>query len=415
MKSLELITTGTEIIVGEVLNSNASWLARACTELGLRVTRHTTVGDDRAAIGVACREAAQRADLVIVTGGMGATSDDVTLAAAAAAFGRTMKFHPDLWARIEAAFAQRGRECTPNNRRMAEMPEGAVPLFSPAGVATAVRVQLDQTLFFFLPGVPSMVEWLFAEQVAPWFRAQGWVTPREQRVLRCFGMPESAIGHRIEALALHDVDIGYQIIFPETLVKIFAAANDARALAQRLDTAEAQVRECLGDVVYGAGQASFAAVVGSLLRDRQASVAIAESCTGGMIGHVLTNEPGASRYLDRSIVCYSNAAKTAMLQIPSAMIAEHGAVSATVARAMAQAVRVQAGTTYGLAVTGIAGPDGGTTEHPVGTAYIALATPTHVWDEHLVYPHERQAYKTFVTYTALNLLRRQLLNKDAIR
>lgn len=413
MKSLELITTGTEIVTGDVLNSNASWLARACADLGIVVARHTTVGDDHAAIGAACREAIGRAEVVIVTGGLGPTSDDFTLAAFAAAIGRPLIFDAALWDRIQAAFARRGKECTPNNRRMAELPEGAVALRSAVGLGLGVCVTCDVTTFFFLPGVPQEVERIFPETIAPWLREHGWGTARTVRVLRCFGLPEATIGQRIEALQLRDVEIGYRVVFPETFVKIIAHGTDPQQVQRDLDTAESAVRGTLGDVVYGAGDDTLAGVVGRALSAQQATLAIAESCTGGCVSDHLTNVAGASRYFERAVVSYSNAAKQALLGVPAALLAQHGAVSADVAAAMARGVRESAGTTYGLAVTGIAGPTGGTPEKPVGTVHLALATPRTIIRQHCVYPHERVAFKTYVTCTALDLLRRELQKEQA--
>lgn len=411
MKTVELITTGTEISTGEVPNSNAQWLAQNCVELGLHVTRHTTVGDDAAAIGAACREAhARRADAVIVTGGLGGTSDDITLAAFGQAFGKPLVLHAELWDNIQATLARRGRPCTPNNRRMAELPEGAVALRNPLGIALGVRIAVTDTTFFFLPGVPGEMERVFTESIIPWFREAAWGTARGVRKLRCFGLPEAAIGHRIEALPLPaGIEVGYRVTFPETLIKLIAQNPDAQHVKDSLDAAEDTVRAALGAVVYGSGDETLPGVVGQLLAARHATCAVAESCTGGLVSHLITNVAGASQYFIQGVVGYSNDAKQDLLGVPAALITAHGAVSAEVATAMAGHVRTTAGTTYGLAVTGIAGPTGATPEKPLGTVYCALATPQATTLQHLVYPHERVAFKTFVAYTLLDMLRHELL------
>ncbi|MBI2344381.1 MAG: CinA family nicotinamide mononucleotide deamidase-related protein [Deltaproteobacteria bacterium] len=374
--TLWCLTTGTEIVTGEVVNTNAAWLATACRELGIVVGRHLVVGDTEAAIGAACLEAVGRARVVIVTGGLGPTSDDVTLAAVSEAFGLPLEFHAALWETIQSWFARRGRECHPINQRMAQLPRGAVPVANAQGMAHGIRLEQQGTTFFFLPGIPAEVEHIFTAHIHPWLVAAGLGVPMGRRVLRCFGLPEASIGARIETLAaeaLAGVEVGYRVVFPETWVKLVVRGDNVAAVEVRLARAERAVRAALGDVVYGTGDTTLAQVVAEALVARGATLAVAESCTGGAIADALTNIPGASRFFDRGIVAYSHTAKTTLLGVSDELLHQHGAVSEPVAAAMATGVRERAGTTYGLAITGIAGPTGGSPAKPVGTAYVAVA------------------------------------------
>lgn len=407
MMTVELISTGSELVTGEVVNTNAAWLATALRERGIAVARHVIVGDDLAAIGRACREAAARAQVVIVTGGLGPTSDDITLEAFARAFGRPMQFDPARWEAIQAGYASRGRECADINRRMATFPEGATMFINTVGTACGVQAPCDAATFFFLPGVPAEMEQLFTDHISPWLATQPGAVMR-RRVLQCFGLPEASIGARIEALALADVDVGYRVRFPETTVKLIARGADVAQLDARLDTAERQVRAALGDVIYGTGDDTLPQVVVARLCARQATVAVAESCTGGRLCSLLVGVPGASACFREGVICYSDAAKQRLLGIPDALLQQHGAVSEPVACAMALQAREQAGATYGIGITGIAGPGGGTPDKPVGTVLYALATKQGTTVRHALLPMARNRFRTLVSGLALDALRREL-------
>lgn len=401
--SVALVTTGTEVLTGEVVNTNAAWLAQECEALGFTVARHVVVGDDADAIGAACVEAAARSSIVIVSGGLGATTDDITLAAAARAFGVPLEWNEGVWKNIVDMFARRQRECTPNNRRQAELPRGSIALANREGTAHGIRVALGAATFFFLPGVPRELMHIFSESIAPWLREQSPAEKSVVRLLRCFGLPEASIGQRIEALALPDITVGYRLEFPEVLVKLMIRATPELATT-RLDAAEKIVRDALGSVVIGVGEDNVPHVVVQHLSARGETLAVAESCSGGAIADLLTNIPGASNVLERSVVTYQSSAKIA-LGVPENILHTHGAVSAEVAQAMASAVRQQAQTTYGLAVTGLAGPASDASEHPVGTVFIALATPTLVTASAHCWPMERTRFKRFVAYQALQKIR----------
>lgn len=405
MGRVEIITTGTEVLVGEVVNTNTVHLATACHAEGWAVTRHVTVGDTLDDIVAACRDASTRAECVLVTGGLGPTSDDLTYEAAAQAFNRPLFFSEAAWEQAQAFCAAHNRDCPPANRKQAFVPEGSEVLANKLGTAPAVRLAVSPATFFFLPGVPSEVHWLCHEHIQPWLRAQRPNEVRGERVLKCFGLPEAVIGERVQRLELAGVLVGYRIMYPEVAVKLQIVGTEMQAVAEQLDRAEARVRAVLGDAVFGTGAATLASAVGEALAARGESLAVAESCTGGALCNDLTDAPGASAFFERGVITYSNHAKVELLGVPREVLLQHGAVSAEVAEAMAVGVRTRARTTYGIGITGIAGPSGGSDEKPVGTVFIGVATPHTTIVHHECSPRDRRHFKTWVAAKALDLLR----------
>lgn len=406
-----LLMTGDELLAGNIVDTNAAWLADQCWMLGHQVIRKITVGDDADAIGAACREAAALADAVIVSGGLGATTDDITVESAAKAFGAPLILDAAAWQGIQDFFKSRGRTCTENNKRQAMFPTGATALSNTVGTAPGVQWPVGNATFFFLPGVPRELKHLFSEHIYPWLKSRATELYAEQR-LHCVGMPEATIGQMLEALDLGPIRLSYRAHFPEVMLKMVGRGATA---AQDVTTATARIRQALGTVVYGDGEDTLAQVVGRMLTARQETVAVAESCTGGYVSNQITNIPGASAYFDRGAVTYSNQSKIDWLGnhphsgVEGATLAHiidtNGAVSAECAEAMAAGIRKAAGSTYGLSVTGIAGPDGGTPEKPVGTVFMGLAHPKGVDVSKHFYPQSREMFKVGVSAVALNALR----------
>lgn len=409
MDTIAILNTGDELLSGEILNTNAAWLAQECHHLGWRVGRQLVVGDDHAAIRAACLELAAQADVVLVTGGLGPTSDDVTLAAAADAFGCERVFHEPSWQRIQERCAQRGRSCAPTNRQQAMIPAGGEVIPNAMGTAPGVRLSAGPATFWFFPGVPLELQAMVREALLPWLQQQRRGQLIGQRSLRCFGLPEATLAERVAEQPVEGIRVGYRVQFPEILVKLIATDTRAADVNVRLAQAEAQLRQVLGELVIGSESESLAGVVGGLLLKHQASLAVAESCTGGLVSSAIADIPGASVYFERGLVTYSNRAKHELLGVSRSDLSRYGAVSREVALAMATQVRQRAQTTYGLGVTGIAGPSGGSPEKPVGTVYLALAGPetTQVHSECCPFP--RLQFKSYVTALALNLLRKVLL------
>ncbi len=402
---LEIITTGDEVMQGVIVDTNTAWVAERAARLGHVVVRHTAVGDDAAAIGEVLRAAAGRVEAVVVTGGLGPTADDLTIAAAAEAFGLPLVRDEAVLADIRERFARVGREMSVSNEKQALIPEGGLVLENRVGSAPGIALDWEGTRFYFLPGVPKELYQIFSDAVEPWLAEQAEGAFCE-RILRCFGLPEATIDTKLADADLGAVRLGFRVKFPEVLLKLTARGDDAATVTAAVDTAEVTVRERLGDAVYAVGEASLAGVVVGLLSERGLQLAVAESCTGGEIADRITDVPGASAVLDRGLVTYSNRSKEELLGVPAALIAEHGAVSEPVARAMAEGVREQAGVAVGVGITGIAGPTGGTPEKPVGTVHIAVAAPGGTTARKFCFNRDRIWFKQFAAAMALDMVRR---------
>ena len=362
---------------------------------------------------------AEQADLVIATGGLGPTSDDRTAAVIARAMGLPLQRHEPSLRRIEARFRDFGRPMPAPNAKQADLPQGADVLDNDVGTAPGFGVRFHAARAYFLPGVPAEMRHLFERHIAPVLQAQ--LQPTSHQIhLHSFGLRESEIAERLadidEGGALHEptVTLGYRPRFPEIEVKVLARAGDAaqsQAIAQRV---AAQIRERLGHHVHDGGRDGFPAHVGSLLRARGLTLALAESCTGGLVAKLLTDAPGSSAFLRMGVVAYANEAKTAMLGVPPQMLAAHGAVSPEVARAMAEGAAERAGTDLAISLTGIAGPDGGSEDKPVGLVHMGLAQrgqPTA--DRKLLLRGDRARIRTLAAYAALAWIARTITDESA--
>jgi nicotinamide-nucleotide amidase len=400
--TLETISTGDELVRGRSVDTNAPWMAARAAEYGVLRVRHSTVGDDLDALEKAYRTAAGRADIVVSTGGLGPTEDDHTRAAAAGAAGVELVEHSDLMREIEERFASRGIPMHPKNRVQALIPAGATVIRNPLGTAPGFQVTIGGSNLFFLSGVPREMEVMFESGVLPFLRGHG--PGGAYRTIPCFGKPEAWIDERIEDLsARDDLSVGVTAVYGVIRVTIQATGADA---AGRADEAEAVVRERMGDLVLA--RPTLAGAVGALLAERGATLATAESCTGGSIGRLLTDVPGISEHYLGGIVAYANAVKEKFLAVPAATLETFGAVSEETARAMAEGARTAFGTDWAVSVTGIAGPGGGTAEKPVGLVWFAVAGPDGTTALTRTIPGERDSVRRFAANIALNLLRRRL-------
>jgi nicotinamide-nucleotide amidase len=399
---------GTELTRGELVDTNGPWLAAALTDLGFEVREKATVDDDRARIIDTLRRLASWAKVIVCTGGLGPTTDDMTSAAVAEALGVPVLRDEASLEAIRRRFEKIGRPMSESNAKQADFPEGADVLPNPIGSAPGFRVTIGGATALFMPGVPREMKRMFEEQVVPRIRPLAANDSHQVR-LRTFGLPESVVGERLAGVedTFPGVTIGYRAHFPEIEVKVLARAADdvsARALCEK---ATAEVRKRLADVIYGEGEETFAGVVGRALRSRGYTLAIAESCTGGLVGHMLTREPGASDFLLVDAVTYANSAKTKLLGVDEDVLRGHGAVSSEVAAAMAEGVRRVSGADIALSLTGIAGPSGGTAEKPVGTVYIAVASSKGTIVKHRLLSSfgDRVMIQTLASYAGLQLVR----------
>jgi nicotinamide-nucleotide amidase len=375
-----ILSIGSELALGRVIDTNAPWLAARCAALGIRTVRQLTVADDRAPLRTALAHAVVDVDVLLITGGLGPTDDDLTRQALADAAGQPLVDDPASRAQIAAFFARRNRDMPPQNTVQALRPASATPIENTCGTAPGIRMALGSVAVFALPGVPFEMHAMFEREVAPVLAAAARGAVLRSRDLHTYGVPEPEVGARLADLMQRgrNPEVGTSADLGVITVRINAAADTPAAADDLLDAAEAEVRHRLGSAVYGRDGATLAAAVGAALVARGRTLATAESCTGGLIGQLLTETPGSSAYYVGGIVSYANEIKQNLLGVASDVLATHGAVSEPVAAAMARGARAACGADYAVAVTGIAGPGGGTTEKPVGLVCIGLATPNAV-------------------------------------
>jgi nicotinamide-nucleotide amidase len=418
---VELINTGSELMLGRVLNTHQQWLCRRLTDRGYVVGRQVAVPDTGGDINQAVCEALARADLVITTGGLGPTSDDLTRDLIAQLLGKELREDAAVLAHIRHFFESRQRRMPERTRVQALVPAGAMVLPNPHGTAPGLAMEVQPNPFrpdgkpswlIMLPGPPRELRPMFADSVVPLLRrvlppASGFVC----RTLRTTGMGESVVeekvGGPLQRLVEAGLELGYCARPGQVDVRLAARGGEAE---QRVDEAAAIVRGLLAPHIYGMEDEELEAVVVRLLTERKATLAVAESCTGGCIAHRITNVPGASAVLLAGLVTYSNAAKQKFLGVQAETLARHGAVSEPVAREMAEGARRQTQADYALSVTGIAGPSGGTPEKPVGTVFIGLAGPSGTVVERNFNPYDRETFKQVTAQQALDLLRRTVLS-----
>jgi nicotinamide-nucleotide amidase len=390
---IELINTGSELLLGRVLNTHQQWICRQLADLGYEVNRQTCLADDGGQIQAAVRESLSRADLVITTGGLGPTSDDLTRNWIAQLLNRELFLDQETLAQIEQYFAQRHRTMPATAQVQAWIPAGARVLRNANGTAPGLAIEVRPNPFRG-DGLPS------------------WLIPPEKLfslTLKTTGLGESLVEEKIagplQKLVEAGLELGYCARIGEVEVRLAARGGGAESMVH---LAEDLVRQLLGPLVYGVGDESLESTLVRILTERGKTIALAESCTGGMIAHRLTNMPGASAVLKCGLVTYSNESKRNFLDVTAAALNEHGAVSEMVARQMAQGARRKCRADYALSVTGIAGPGGGSESKPVGTVYVGLADDRGTAVEPHFNPFDRETFKWVTSQQAMDLLRRAL-------
>jgi len=403
-----VLCIGTELTRGELLNTNAAWLAEALTTIGLEVTTLDCVDDDRARIEASLRRLGAEHRVVICTGGLGPTTDDITTECVARVAGVGLSRDEASLRQIEARLARFGRTIAASNAKQADFPLGCLVIENPNGTAPGFRLNLLKSIAYFLPGVPREMTAMFEASIGPELGALVQ-EQRHQVVLRTYGLPESEVNDLLAGVeTAHGVSIGYRATMPEIEVKVLARADSREAAIAIAERASSEVKERLGDHVFGLGFGSLPDTVGELLERKQLTIALAESCTGGMAAELLTRRAGASHYFLGALVTYSNESKTQLLGVAPELIQQHGAVSAEVACAMAEGARARLGADVTLSFTGIAGPGGGTDQKPVGTVHFAVATPTGTISKQRVFVGGRNDIRRRAAFAGFDLLRRSL-------
>lgn len=415
MTRAEIVSVGTEHLLGQITDTNAVWLCNVLAGLGIAVYYRSTVGDNVGRVHEVFREALRRVDLVITTGGLGPTDDDLTVAAVADALGLPMERNEEAWTHVQEFFRRRNRPLTSQQQKQAVMPRGARMIPNTRGSAPGVIVEHEGKTLIFTPGVPREMRGMIEDHVVPYLRARGLAGSDviRSRILRV-ALGESIVEDRVRDLmrAGTNPTIAPYAHTGECHIRITARGQEAE-VDGLLDETELAVRERLGRAIYAVGEQTLEETVARQLADAGLTVAVAESCTGGLIAHRLTRTPGASMYLDGGVIAYSNAAKSRWLGVPSDTIARHGAVSAEVARAMADGARAHAETDLAISTTGIAGPSGGTPDKPVGLVFLALAHAGGADVREMRYGTEpgRQGIQYLASQTALDMLRLHLLDQ----
>lgn len=410
----EIVSVGTELLLGEIVDTNAAWLARKLADIGVDVFHRMTVGDNLARMQAVLQTALGRADVVLISGGLGPTQDDCTREAIAAVTGRPLEPKAEAEATLRALFAHRGFALTDNNLKQTYVPRGGTLLPNTAGTAPGVLVQHEGKTLIAVPGPPSEMQEMMTRSVLPYLQERAGVQRLYARRLRLTGIGESAVAATMADLIEGSTDptVAPYASPGEVTLRLATKGADEDEAAAKLDATEAEVRDRLPGHVYGRDDETMEVSVGIELRGRRQTLAVAESCTGGLIASRVTDVPGASEYFREGLVVYSNAAKQRLLGVPAELLAAHGAVSEPVARTMAENVRARAGADFGLATTGIAGPSGGTPEKPVGLVYVAVAAPRETTCQQHLWPGTREQFKRRVSQLALSALREAILQGE---
>jgi len=407
MPDAEIIAIGSELLTPQKVDTNSLYLTDQLNALGVEVVRKTIVGDERARLTDTILAAVARSQVIVLTGGLGPTEDDLTRDAVAAALGRSMDFHQEISDQIEERLRRYGRKMAEINRRQAYIIEGAEILPNDRGTAPGQWIARNGVVLMLLPGPPNELKAMFEKQCLP--RLEKFLPPQviRTRFFRTVGMTESELDQMISPVYTRYANLATTILAVSGEIHIHlrarcASANEAETV---LEKACAEIEPLLGDRIYSRNGDSLEQVIGDLLRARRASLSVAESLTGGLLGGRITAVPSSSDYFRGGFVVYSNEMKTKLLGVPAEMLAEHTAVSEPVAKAMAEGAKTRTSSDYAVSMTGYAGPDG----EKVGLVFIGLATPAGTEVRRIMFPADRERVRAFSTNTALDFLRRKLL------
>lgn len=410
MLNAEIIAIGSEMLTPFRVDTNSLWLTERLNSMGIDVKLKTIVGDDEARLEETIRDAMKRSEIVISTGGLGPTEDDITRKIFARVLKRRLILDDDILEKLKARFAKRGLVMSENNSRQALVLERAEVLPNPNGTAPGILIEEGKCIIAIMPGPPREMKPMFDASVAPVLKQRVGDVLILRRKLNIFGLGESAVDELAAPVYTKYRNPSTTILFKDGQIELHLTAQVKTETegTRLLDELSGQLEEALGDYVYSRHDETLEQVAGELLRWRGYSLATAESCTGGLLAGRVTEVAGSSEYFLEGVVTYSNEAKMRMLGVPTAMLEEHGAVSEPVACAMATGVRKLAGATFGIGVTGIAGPGGGSDEKPVGLVYIALADEDNVTARKFIFPGDRNFIRTLSVNAALDLLRRRI-------
>jgi nicotinamide-nucleotide amidase len=407
----ELLTIGDEILYGQIVDTNSQWMSVELANAGIKVIRKTTVGDVENEILTALSEAESRADIILITGGLGPTSDDLTKPCLAKYFNCELRMHEEALAEVTAFFKSRGRELTEVNRQQAALPTCCEKITNKMGTAPGMWFERNSKVFVSMPGVPHEMKRMMTDIVLPKLK-RTFATPIIQHtVIRTVGIGESFLADKIssweQSLPAH-IRLAYLPSLGEVKLRLTAIGDDKAQLKKESELLVGRLHDLAGEYIFGIGDDSLEIVLGKQLREKKVTVAVAESCTGGYLSHLITSIPGCSDYFKGSIIAYANEIKTNELHVSDEIISSKGAVSEETATAMAEGVRKKFGTDIGVATTGIAGPGGGTEDKPVGTVWIAYTDGTKIATKRLQLSPDRLVNIRMSSVAVLNLIRLNL-------
>lgn len=408
----EIITIGDEILFGQIVDTNTQWIGTQLTDIGIRPVRKTSVGDNRPDILDAFRQASQRVNVVIVTGGLGPTRDDITKHTFCEYFGTELEINQDALALVTEFFAKRGRTMTELNIQQAALPKNCTYIPNLWGTAPGMWFEKDEVIYVSLPGVPYEMKSLMEFEILPRLKARFSTQIIQHKSIRTIGIGESFLAEKIagweDALPEH-IRLAYLPHFGQVKLRLTATGTDQAVIERELSEQVTSVLPLIEEYVFGYDSDELETVIGTLLMNSNATIATAESCTGGYVANQITSIPGSSRYYEGSVVSYSNEVKLNVLGVSGETLEAYGAVSEQTAREMAEGARKVMNTTFAISTTGIAGPDGGTPEKPVGTVWIACATPEETFTQLLTLRNNRKINIELTSSYALNLLRKTIL------
>lgn len=409
----EIITIGDELLIGQTIDTNSAWIGAELSLAGFDIQKRTSIHDNRSDILNTLNEALGKSDVVIITGGLGPTSDDITKQTLCEFFNTRLVINDDVLAMIEEMMLRRNFPMNENNRKQAGVPESCKVLSNAAGTAPGMWFEKDNTIFISMPGVPAEMKYIMNQHVLPELKQRFTSQTIIHRNIMTYGVPEAMLAELLtdfEATLPTYVRLAYLPSSGIIKLRLTGTGNDRKYISELIEREVKNLYSIIPDLIYGENEETLEMVIGKLLRVKKLTLCTAESCTGGNLAHRITSVPGSSDYYTGSVIAYANCVKTILLGTDEKLIEKDGAVSESVARAMAEGARKLLKTDYCVATTGIAGPDGGTIDKPVGTLWTAVASESGTAAEKHTFGTDRTANITRFTLVALNLLRKQIIN-----
>jgi nicotinamide-nucleotide amidase len=410
----EIITIGDELLIGQVVDTNSAFIATKLNEAGIHVYQITSVSDNKEHIMEALDNATRKADLIIMTGGLGPTNDDITKLTLCEYFKVGLRFDAEAYKDVEYVFKIRGREVTEVNRRQAELPENCSALRNKNGTAPGMWFDVDGKIYVSMPGVPYEMKALMEDEVIPKLKKQFTLPVIIHRNVFTIGIGESMLAEKIAAWENSLADVGIKLAYLPSIgmvrLRLSTRGSDRSLLEKNVQDKITELKKLVGEYIFGYDNDTLEEIVGKLLKEKNQTISLAESCTGGYISHLITAVAGSSDYYKGSVIAYAYEIKTIELGVSEELLNTKGAVSQEVVEQMASAVRKKFHTDYAIAVSGIAGPGGGTPEKPVGMVWIAIATPQRVFSKKCQFANNRLRNIQMTANTALNLLRKEIIS-----